>query len=59
MRAAGKATLQVRGETYEETTPEIIDAATAFPLVPAAHARVWRRLGIEHYLKLTDRTGQP
>lgn len=58
VRAAGRATLQVRGETYEVTTPEIVDAATAFPLVPAAHARVWRRLRINHYLKLAVRTDQ-
>ena len=59
VRAAGHATLQARGETYPVTTPEIIDAATAFPQVPAAHARVWRRLRIEHYLKMTIRTDQP
>ncbi|WP_245573165.1 nitroreductase family deazaflavin-dependent oxidoreductase [Amycolatopsis benzoatilytica] len=57
--AAGRATVQARGETYEVTAPQIIDAATAWPQVPAAHARVWRRLGIAHYLHVTIRTDQP
>lgn len=56
IQAAGAATLQVKGERYEVVKPEIIDAATAFPQVPANHARIWRRLGIEHYLELTVNT---
>ncbi|MDY7087642.1 MAG: nitroreductase family deazaflavin-dependent oxidoreductase [Actinomycetota bacterium] len=59
IRAAGRAALQVHGQTYEVTRPEIVDAAVAYPQVPAAHARVWRRLGIEHYLKLTVPTDRP
>lgn len=55
VRAAGHATLQVRGETYEVTEPEVIDAAAAFPRVRAVRALVWRRLRIEHYLKPTLR----
>ena len=53
VQAAGAATLQVRGVRYEVVKPEIIDAAAAFPRVPAKHARIWRRMGIEHYLELT------
>lgn len=59
IRAAGHATLQLRGETYEVTAPEIIDAATAFPQVLPVRARVWRLLGIQRYLKLTIRADQP
>lgn len=56
--AAGRATIQVKGETHPVTAPKVIDAAEAFPLVPAAHARTWRLLGIGHYLKVIDRTEQ-
>jgi deazaflavin-dependent oxidoreductase (nitroreductase family) len=52
VQAAGTATIQLRGEIYEVTTPTVIDAATAFPQVPAMHARVWRRMRIERYLKV-------
>lgn len=56
VQAAGAATLQVRGERYEVVKPEIVDAAAVFPRVPAKHARIWRRMGIEHYLELTINT---
>ena len=56
LQAADGAVLQVKGERYEVTRPQIIDAATAFPQVPARHARVWRRLGIEHYVKVAIRS---
>lgn len=59
VQAAGHATLQVRGETYEVAAPEIIDAATALPQVPAAHARVWQRLRIKHYLTVVISTDKP
>ncbi|MGW7534932.1 nitroreductase/quinone reductase family protein [Amycolatopsis sp. NPDC054798] len=59
VQAAGHAALEVRGETYQVAAPEILDAAAALPQVPPAHARVWRRLRIEHYLKLTVDTGRP
>ncbi len=53
VQAEGAATLQVKGERYEVVKPEIIDAAAAFPRVPANHARTWQRMRIEHYLELT------
>jgi len=49
---AGSATVRSSGTTYVVTDPEVIDAATAFTQVSTAHARVWRRFGVEHYLKL-------
>lgn len=56
IRAAGSATLRSKSVTYVVTDPEIVDAATAFALVPAAHARAWRRFGIQHYLSLKTAT---
>lgn len=56
LQAADGAVIQAGGRTYEVTKPEIIDAATAFPQVPAQHARVWRRMKIEHYVKVAIRS---
>ena len=52
VQAAGGATLRVRGTTFEVSAPQIVAAATAFPLVPPMHARIWRRMGIELYLRV-------
>jgi deazaflavin-dependent oxidoreductase (nitroreductase family) len=50
LRAAGRATIDVRGRGYTLYDPRVIDAALALPMVREARRRVWRRLGIEHYL---------
>lgn len=55
VQASGGATLHVRGEIFEVTAPQIVASATAFPLVPAKHARVWRRMGIKQYLRVSIR----
>lgn len=56
VQASGGATLQVRGEIFEVAAPQIVAAATAFALVPPRHARVWRRMGIELYLRVSIRS---
>lgn len=53
--AAGTATLRAGGTTYTVAEPRIIDAAEAATRVSPAHARVWRRFGIAHYLELKIR----
>ena len=49
--AAGRATMEARGETHEVAEPEVIDAAEAFPLLDERHRRTWRRFGIERFLR--------
>jgi deazaflavin-dependent oxidoreductase (nitroreductase family) len=50
--AAGRATISAKGETYEVTEPEVIDAATAFPSLSPGRRRTFERLGITQYLKV-------
>jgi deazaflavin-dependent oxidoreductase (nitroreductase family) len=49
--AAGRATVEAKGETYDVFEPEVI-AAEAFPLLDARHRRTWRRFGIKRFLRL-------
>jgi hypothetical protein len=49
---AGGCNLTLNGEQYTLTSPEVIPASVAEPLVPAINARLWRRIGIERYLSL-------
>ena len=50
--AAEHATIDVRGRHYMIVNPQILDAAAAFPLLPARLQRTWRRFHIEHYLRV-------
>ena len=50
--AAGRATLNANGETYDVTEPEVIDAATALPALAPKRRRNFERVGIPHYLKV-------
>jgi hypothetical protein len=50
--AAGRATISVKGETYDVTQPEVIDAAAALPSLSPGRRRAFERLGITHYLKV-------
>lgn len=50
--AAGRAVIIADGETHEVTAPEVIDAATARPLLPPARRRRYDRLGVAHYLRV-------
>jgi hypothetical protein len=49
--AAGRASIEAKGETYEVAEPEVIDAAGAFPLLDERRRRAWRRFGIERFLR--------
>ncbi len=53
--AAGRATIAVQGESYDVVQPDIIDAATALPLVSDQRRRTFQRVGIEQYLQVKDR----
>ena len=50
--AAGRATIEAKGETHEVAEPEVMDAAEAFPLLDERHRRTWRRFGIERFLRV-------
>jgi deazaflavin-dependent oxidoreductase (nitroreductase family) len=49
---AGRATVSAEGETHDVTEPEIIDAATALPLLSPKRRRTFERVGIAQYLKV-------
>lgn len=51
--AAGRATVLLDGETHEVTNPEVIDAATALPLLALSRRKTYQRIGIAHYLTVT------
>jgi deazaflavin-dependent oxidoreductase (nitroreductase family) len=53
IRAAGRATVTVSGQTYEVCNPEVIDAATAAPLLSPHRRRMFARFGIANYVKVT------
>ena len=50
--AAGRATLTVDGETHGVDEPELIDAATALPMLSPKVQRTYRRVGIAQYLRM-------
>lgn len=50
--AAGRATVQVSGQTYDVTEPVIIDAAVAEPQLPDRRRRLFQHAHIDKYLKL-------
>ncbi|WP_051574991.1 nitroreductase family deazaflavin-dependent oxidoreductase [Mycobacterium sp. URHB0044] len=50
--AAGRATVTAEGETRDVTEPEVIDAATALPMLPARQRQTYERIGIAQYLKV-------
>ena len=50
--AAGKATVTVDGETHDVADPEVIDAASAAPMLSERHRREFERVGIGHYVRL-------
>ena len=50
---AGGCTVTLNGDNVAFTAPELISADAAEPLVPAATAGVWRRIGIKQYLRLS------
>jgi deazaflavin-dependent oxidoreductase (nitroreductase family) len=50
--AAGQATIEAKGETYDVFEPEVIAAAEAFLLLDERHRRPWRQFGIERFLRV-------
>ncbi|MFB8280504.1 nitroreductase family deazaflavin-dependent oxidoreductase [Nocardia colli] len=50
--AAGRATLTAEGETRDVTAPEVIDAATALPMLSPKRRRGLERVGITQYLSM-------
>ena len=52
LQAAGHGTLQRQGRTYSVGEPEVIDAATAYSLLPPRVQRALRPFKIQHFLKL-------
>src|SRR5207249_221613 len=50
--AAGVCTLTLHGKDYVLTSPEVVPASVAEPLVPSKNAMIWRRVGIQSYLSL-------
>jgi len=55
--AAGRATVSAEGETHdvtepEVTEPEVIDAATALPMLSSKRRRTFERMGIAQFLRV-------
>ncbi|MFI5720436.1 nitroreductase family deazaflavin-dependent oxidoreductase [Nocardia sp. NPDC051750] len=50
--ATGQATVSAGGETQDVTSPEVIDAATALPMLSPKRRRTFERIGIAHYLRV-------
>ena len=50
--AAGRATIETRGETWEVVDPEVVDRETARPLLAGRVRVLFALAGIERYLKL-------
>ena len=50
--AAGRATIETRGETWAVAEPEVIERETAWPLLPRRARLLFGLAGIERYLKL-------
>ncbi len=50
--AAGRATIQVQGQTYEVVQPTIIDAEAAAPQLSAKRRRAFQRFRIDRYMQV-------
>jgi hypothetical protein len=50
--AAGQATVSAKGETHDVTEPEVIDAATALPMLWPRRRGTFERVGIAQYLRV-------
>jgi deazaflavin-dependent oxidoreductase (nitroreductase family) len=50
--AAGRATISAEGETHDVKEPEVIDAATALPMLSPKRRRTFERVGIAQFLKV-------
>jgi deazaflavin-dependent oxidoreductase (nitroreductase family) len=52
--ALGRASISSQGQSYDVVQPEVIDTSAAMRLLSTQRQRYFARLGIEHYLKVTD-----
>jgi deazaflavin-dependent oxidoreductase (nitroreductase family) len=50
--AAGRARVLAGGKTHDVTEPEVINAATALPMLSPKRQRTFERLGIAQYLRV-------
>ncbi|SBS74978.1 conserved hypothetical protein [uncultured Mycobacterium sp.] len=50
---AGQARVTSKGQSFEVSSPEIIDATEALPLLPRDRRRTFERIRIEHFLRAT------
>lgn len=50
VRRTATATIRRKGRVYDVTTPEIIDAATAAPLLSPRRLREFRRFGVDNFV---------
>jgi deazaflavin-dependent oxidoreductase (nitroreductase family) len=51
--AAGGATLSAEGDSCKVVHPEVIEAKEALPLLSEGRRRMFQRVGVDNYLKLT------
>ncbi|MDZ4265835.1 MAG: nitroreductase [Mycobacterium sp.] len=49
--AAGRATLTVGGQTFDVVNPQILGATSAAPQLSPQRRRVYRRFGIDHFVR--------
>jgi deazaflavin-dependent oxidoreductase (nitroreductase family) len=52
VQAAGRATIETRGKSWEVADPEVLDRETAWPSLPRRARFLFGLAGIERYLKL-------
>ncbi|MCU7729409.1 hypothetical protein ODJ79_37320 [Actinoplanes sp. KI2] len=52
VRAAGEAVIDLHGVPYAVDRPQVVPPAAVLPMVRPSRRRVWRRLGIERFLRL-------
>jgi deazaflavin-dependent oxidoreductase (nitroreductase family) len=52
VRAAGRATIEAKGESYEVVEPAIVGYEEVAPLLPARLCRTWSLFGIERFLRV-------
>jgi deazaflavin-dependent oxidoreductase (nitroreductase family) len=57
VRAAGEAVIDLHGIPYAVDQPQVVAAAEALPIVRPSRRRVWRRLGIEGFLRVRTMKG--
>jgi deazaflavin-dependent oxidoreductase (nitroreductase family) len=50
--SANRATIVLRGRTYHVVEPEVVDAASVLPAIPAKRRRVFQVMGIEQFVRL-------